>query len=42
MAEKRQVRRVSRDAASTLYYARSTVLDCLRQVDTSVESVNPP
>jgi hypothetical protein len=42
MAEKCEMRRVSGDAASALYHARSASLDCLRQLDTAIESVDPP
>src|SRR5438270_10206050 len=41
VAEEGEVRCVSGDPASAFYYARSALLDCLRQVDTAVESVNP-
>jgi len=40
MAEEREVRRVSRDAAAALDYTCRALLDCLRQVDTSIESMD--
>jgi hypothetical protein len=42
MAEERKVCRVSCDALPALHHPRSALLDCLSQVDASVESVNPP
>jgi hypothetical protein len=40
MAKKREVRGVSRNAASALYYAGSALIDCLSQLDASVEPVD--
>src|SRR5580704_3893140 len=42
MAEKREMRRVSGDAASALYHACGALFNCLRQLDASIESVNVP
>jgi hypothetical protein len=42
MAEETEIRRVSSHPASTLYHARSALLDRLSQLGASIKSVNAP